>query len=120
MRAEEEKKAREQELAAAKAQVEELKKTLHDNINRTAEMQRHLYDAQEKERAALEQLNTAIRQANELSAQAEQARQNAEAREEVILTFKNKDGKVLEIKNLDELSEDKLRALGFDVEILKR
>jgi hypothetical protein len=27
---------------------------------------------------------------------------------------------VLEIKNLDELSEDKLRALGFDVEILKR
>jgi hypothetical protein len=38
----------------------------------------------------------------------------------VILTFKNKEGKVLEIKNLDELSEDKLRALGFDVEILKQ
>lgn len=120
MRAEEEKKAREQELAAAKAQVDELKKTLSESINRTAEMQRTLHDAQDKERAALEQLNTAIRQANDLSAQAEQARQNAESREEVILTFKNKEGKVLEIKNLDELSEDKLRALGFDVEILKR
>ena len=120
MRAEEEKKARVQELAAAKAQVEELKKTLSESINRTADMQRHLYEAQEKERAALEQLNAAIRQANDLSAQAEQARQNAESREEVILTFRNKDGKVLEIKNLDELSEDKLRALGFDVEVLKR
>ncbi|MBV6439670.1 MAG: hypothetical protein EPGJADBJ_01317 [Saprospiraceae bacterium] len=120
MKAEEEKKAREQELAAAKAQVEDLKKTLNESIYRTAEMQRHLHEAQDKERAALEQLNTAIRQANELSAQAEQARQNAESREEVILTFKNKDGKVLEIKNLDELSEDKLRALGFDVEVLRR
>lgn len=120
MLAEEARKAREQELAAAKAQVEELKKTLSDNIVRTTEMQRQLHEAQDKERAALEQLNTAISQANFLAVQAEQARQNAEAREEVILTFKNKEGKVLEIKNLDELSEDKLRALGFDVEILKR
>ena len=120
MKAEEEKKAREQELLAAKAQVDELKKSLSESLNRSAEMQRHLQDAQEKERAALEQLNSAIKQANDLAAQAEQARQNAESREEVILTFKNKEGKVLEIKNLDELSEDKLRALGFDVEILKR
>ncbi len=119
-KAEEEKKAREQELADAKAQVEGLKKTLNDNIVRTGEMQRQLQDAQEKEQAALEQLNTAIRQANDLAAQAEQARQNAENREDVILTFKNKDGKVLEIKNLEELSEEKLRALGFDVEILKK
>lgn len=119
-KAEEEKKAREQELADAKAQVEGLKKTLNDNIVRTGEMQRQLQDAQEKEQAALEQLNKAIRQANDLAAQAEQARQNAENREDVILTFKNKDGKVLEIKNLEELSEEKLRALGFDVEILKK
>ena len=120
LKAEEEKKAREQELADAKAQVENLKKTLSDNITRTGEMQRQLQDAQEKERLALEQLNSAIRQAGDMAARAEQARQNAESREEVILTFKNKDGKVLEIKNLEELSEEKLRALGFDVEILKR
>ncbi len=120
LRAEEERKAREQALSEARAQVEDLKKTLHDNIARTGEMQRQLQEAQDKEHAALEQLNAAIRQANELSTQAEQARQNAESREEVILTFKNKDGKVLEIKNLEELSEEKLRALGFDVEILKK
>ncbi len=120
LKAEEEKRAREQELADAKAQVEGLKKTLNDNIARTGEMQHQLREAQEKERVALEQLNNAIRQANDLATQAEQARQNAESREDVILTFKNKDGKVLEIKNLEELSEEKLRALGFDVEVLKK
>lgn len=119
-RAEEERNARQQELAAAKTQVEELKKTLNDNIVRTGEMQRNLSEAQERERQALDQLNTAIRQANFMTMQAEQARQQAENREEMILTFKNKDGKVLEIKSLEELSEEKLRALGFDVEILKR
>ena len=120
LKAEEERKAREQALAEAKAQVEDLKKTLSESIGRTTEMQRQLHAAQDKERTALEQLNMAIRQANEMTAQADIARQNAESREEVILTFKNKDGKVLEIKSLDELSEDNLRALGFDVEILKR
>lgn len=67
-----------------------------------------MQDAQERERAALQQLNDAIRQANEMSVRAQAAQQVAESRENVILTFKNKDGKVLEIKNLDELSEDKL------------
>ena len=119
-KADEEKRAREQELAAAKSQVEELKKSLGETLDRSSEMQRDLQDAQERERAALQQLNDAIRQANEMSARAQVAQQNAESRENVILTFKNKDGKVLEIKNLDELSEDKLRALGFDVEILKK
>jgi len=120
LRADEERNARQQELAAAKAQVEELKKTMYDNIARTGEMQRSLAEAQDKERAALEQLNLAIRQAIDMTAQADQARQQSDSREEMILTFKNKDGKVLEIKNLEELSEEKLRALGFDVEILKR
>ncbi len=119
-KAEEDKKAREQELAAAKSQVEDLKKTLGESINRSAEMQRELQQAQEKEHAALNQLNDAIRQANEMADKAQTAQQNAESRESVILTFKNKEGKVLEIKNLEELSEEKLRALGFDVELLKR
>lgn len=120
LRADEERNARQQELAAAKSQVEEMKKTLSDNIVRTGEMQRSLSEAQEKERIALDQLNAAIREANFMTMQADQARQQSENREEVILTFKNKDGKVLEIKSLEELSEEKLRALGFDVEILKR
>lgn len=120
LKADEERNARQQELAAAKTQVEELKQTLHDNIARTGEMQHSLAEAQEKERTALIQLNEAIRQANVMTAQADQARQQADSREDVIVTFKNKDGKVLEIKNLEELSEEKLRALGFDVEILKR
>ncbi len=119
-RADEERNARQQELATAQAQVDELKRTLHDNITRTGEMQHALSEAQDKEHAALEQLNTAIRQATDMTAQAEQARQQADSREDVILTFKNKEGKVLEIKSLEELSEEKLRALGFDVEILKR
>jgi hypothetical protein len=55
-----------------------------------------------------------------MTARAQAAQQNVENREEIILTFKNKEGKVLEIKSLEELSEEKLRALGFDVEILKR
>ena len=116
----EEKKAREAELANAKAQVDDLKKTLGESINRSAEMQRDLQNAQDKERIALQQLNEAIKQANDMADKAQSAQQNAENRESVILTFKNKEGKVLEIKNLEELSEEKLRALGFDVELLKR
>lgn len=119
-KAEEEKKAREAELAAAKAQVEDLKKSLGESLNRSAEMQRDLQAAQDKEHAALQQLNDAIHQANVMADKAQVAQQNAESRENVILTFRNKEGKVLEIKNLEELSEEKLRALGFDVELLKQ
>jgi hypothetical protein len=83
-------------------------------------MQCQLQEAQERERKALDQLQSAIRQADDMTAKAQAAQQNMESKEEIILTFKNKDGKVLEIKSLDELSEEKLRELGFDVEILKR
>lgn len=118
--AEEEKKSREQEVLSAKNQVEELRRTLSESLVRTVDMQRQLQEAQEKERCALDQLNTAIQRADEMTARAQTAQQNVENREEIIITFKNKEGKVLEIKNLEELSEEKLRALGFDVEILKR
>lgn len=120
IRAEEDKKAREQEVLLAKNQVEELRKTLNESLVRTVDMQHQLQDAQERERCALDQLNTAIRRADEMTTRAQAAQQNVENKEEIILTFKNKDGKVLEIKSLEELSEAKLRELGFDVEILKR
>ena len=120
MRADEEKKAREQEALAAKNQVEELRRTLSESLVRTVDMQGQLHEAQDRERAALEQLHAAIRRADEMTARAQAAQQNVENREEIILTFKSKEGKVLEIKSLEELSEEKLRELGFDVEILKR
>ncbi len=118
-RAEEERKGRASEVAAAKAQVEDLKKTLGDNIVKTEEMQRELREAQERERTALDQLHPAIQRADEMTARAQTAQQNVDSRENIILTFKNKEGKVLEIKNLEELSQEKLRELGFDVEILR-
>ncbi|MEI6411026.1 MAG: hypothetical protein WCR52_16685 [Bacteroidota bacterium] len=117
-RAEEEKYAREAELAAAKAQVEDLKKVLNQNIVKSEEMQQRLQDAQDNEKKAITQLHQAIDRADDMAARAQTAQQNVENKENVILTFKNKEGKVLEIKNLEELSQDKLRELGFDVEIL--
>lgn len=120
LKAQEEKHAREAELSAAKAQVEDMKRLLTHNLARSEEMQRHLGEAQEREKAALEQLNTAIRLADDMTQKAAHAQQNVENRENVILTFKNKEGKVLEIKSLEELSAAKLQELGFDVEILKR
>jgi hypothetical protein len=117
--ADEARKAREQELAAAKAQVEDYKRMLTSNLAQSEEMHRQLREAQERERGALEQLNQAIRQADEMTARAQRETANAENREQVILTFKNKDGKVLEIKSLEELSQEKLRELGFDVEVLR-
>jgi hypothetical protein len=117
-KAEDEKRARENELVAAKLQVEELKSILSNNLIKTEEMQHALLNAQEKEKQALTQLQQAIRQADEMSARAIAAQQQAETKESVILTFKNKEGKVLEIKNLEELSQEKLRELGFDVEVL--
>lgn len=117
-RAEEEKHAREAELAAAKAQVEDLKKILNQNIVKSEEMQKNLQDAQDRERTAITQLHQAIERADDMAARAQTAQQNMENKENVILTFKNKDGKVLEIKNLEELSQDKLKELGFDVEVL--
>ncbi len=118
-RAEEDRKSRESEVAMAKTQVEDLKKALGDNMVKTEEMHRQLRDAQDKERVALDQLHTAIQRADEMTSRAQVAQQNADSRENIILTFKSKDGKVLEIKSLEELSQEKLRDLGFDVEILK-
>jgi len=118
-RAEEERQARLGEVAAAKQQVEDLKKALGENIVKSEEMQRQLREAQDKEHVALGQLTTAIQRADEMTTKAQAAQQNVESRENIILTFKNKEGKVLEIKSLEELSQEKLRELGFDVEILK-
>lgn len=118
-RAEEERKAKENELREARAQVEDLKRILTHNIERSENLQQQLQEAQAHESAALEQLNLAIRQAEELSGQAQRAQTTADDHETIIVTLRNRDGKALEIKSLEELSPEKLQALGFDVEILK-
>ncbi|MEZ4920761.1 MAG: hypothetical protein R2792_16790 [Saprospiraceae bacterium] len=119
-KAEESKKSKENELAAAKAQVEELRRLLGQSVETNAELQREIGEAQEKERRALEQYEQAQREAARLALQADRDQAASDQQENMIVTFKNKEGKVLEIKSLEELSNDKLQELGFDVEVLKK
>ena len=140
LRADEERKARENELNAAKAQVEDMKRALSHSVEKSAELQRQLmtrlpgthillnetidgtFPAHHPDPTVpknLVQLQDAIRQANELGQKAQTEQQLVESRERVILTFKNKEGKTLDVGSLDELSPEKLRELGFDVEILR-
>lgn len=119
LKAEEEKKARENDLAAVRAQVDELRCVLGETAVQNAGLQKQLKDAIERENIALQELNTARKNSEALDVQANTAAQTAEAAEKMIVTFRNKEGKVLEIKSLEELSPEKLSELGFDVEILK-
>ena len=119
LKAEEEKKARENDLAAVRAQVDELRCVLGETAVQNAGLQKQLKDAIERENIALQELNTARKNSDDLDVQANTAAQTAEAAEKMIVTFRNKEGKVLEIKSLEELSPEKLSELGFDVEILK-
>lgn len=116
---EEEKKARESDLAAVRTQVEELRRLLGQSVQQNATLQRQLSDTQEKERAAITALESAKQQSDAAAKQAQEEQQDVDSKEKLIVTFKNKDGKVLEIKSLEELSPEKLQELGFDVEVLK-
>ena len=119
IKAEEEKKARENDFAAIRTQVEELKCLLGETAVQNAGLQKQLSEAVERERIALYELNEARKNSELLTTQANNEQQKADAAEEVIVTFKNKEGKVLEIKSLEELSPEKLSELGFDVQILQ-
>jgi len=118
-KAEEEKKARESELNSAKAMVEELKKQLSKTTEQSEELKKQFELAQEKEKKAVEDLSTAKIQSQDLKTKAQDAQDHADTQENIIVTFKNKTGEVLEVKNLKELSPEKLKELGFDVDILK-
>jgi hypothetical protein len=118
-KAEEEKNARENDLAAVRSQVDELRRLLGQSVEQRADLQRQLADAQDRERTATTQAAAAQQQSDTLRQQAQQAQQSADNGEQVIVTFKNKEGKVLEIKSLEELSSEKIKELGFDVEILR-
>ncbi len=119
VKAEEEKRARENDLAAVKSQIDELRCLLGESVEKNAAMQRDLSEAIERERTAAYQLAEAQKNAEKMTQTADTAARNADSNEKLIVTFKNKEGKVLEFSSLEELSPEKLRELGFDVEILK-
>jgi hypothetical protein len=118
-KAEEERRGVENVLAAAQAQVNKLQKELDEKSGQASDLQRQMKEALEREQNATQLLSDANRRSDEMNALAQKAQQSAERGEKVILSFRNKDGKVLEIKSLDELSQEKMRELGFEVEVLK-
>lgn len=119
LKAEEERKAREQDLVSVRCQVDELQRLLGQSVVQNAELQRQLVEAREKERQAALDAAQAKLQSEQLNRQAVAEQQQSDRTENLIVTFRNREGKVLEIKSLEELSPEKLQALGFDVEVLK-
>lgn len=78
-----------------------------------------MQEVKAREEEARRQLEEAQRQAELLTTKAAVEVKEAENAEKVIVTVRNKDGQVLEIKSLEELSKEKLQEMGFDLEILK-
>lgn len=118
-KAEEEKRARENELAAVKTQIENLRVLLGESVEKNATLQKELTETIERGREATARLQEAQQVADSLSRHAAKEEEQVASTEKLIVTFKNKEGKVLEISDLNDLSPDKLQMLGFDVEILK-
>lgn len=119
LKAEEEKKARENDLAAIRAQVEDLRCLLGESVEQNAGLQKKLNDALNRESVAKQELSQAQKMAEEMTHKANIQTDSAESMEKIILTVKNKDGQVLEIKSMDALSLEKLQEMGFNTEILK-
>ena len=118
-KAEEEKRTRENELTAVKSQIDDLRCLLGESVEKNAILQREISEAIARKEEAAYKLSAAQKNADHLTKTAEKEAENAASNEKVIVTFKNKEGKVLEISSLEELSPDKMKELGFDVEILK-
>ena len=118
-KAEEERKAREHDLAAVRAQLEDLYCLLGESLEQNAKIQKQMQLVKEQEAQARKQLEEAQRQAAILTSKAAFEFKEVENAEKVIVTVRNKDGQVLEIKSLEELSKEKLQEMGFDLEILK-
>jgi hypothetical protein len=88
-------------------------------LEQNAKIQKQMQLVKEQEAQARKQLEEAQRQADILTSKAAFEFKEAENAEKVIVTVRNKDGQVLEIKSLEELSKEKLQEMGFDLEILK-
>jgi lipopolysaccharide export LptBFGC system permease protein LptF len=81
-----------------------------------------LEEAQKDISKAREALQKAEEKAKAMETSAQTAKTKSLDGEKLIITVKNPQGKdnVLEIKNLDELGKEKLKALGFDVDALPK
>jgi hypothetical protein len=81
-----------------------------------------LEDAQKDIVKAREALQKAEEKAKAMETSAQTAKTKSLDGEKLIITVKNPEGKdnVLEIKNLDELSKEKLKALGFDMDAMPK
>ncbi|MEZ4918799.1 MAG: hypothetical protein R2792_06790 [Saprospiraceae bacterium] len=114
------KKSKENELAAAKAQVEELRCLLGQSAETTPNC--NAKSAKHRKRS-VGRSNSTNKHTKEkqhgLRCRQIGIRLLPDQQENMIVTFKNKEGKVLE-ESLEELSNDKLQELGFDVEVLKK
>jgi hypothetical protein len=121
-KAEEARKARENELNALKAELENLKKIFASNSDNSKVLQKQLEEAQKDISKAREALQKAEEKAKAMETSAQTAKTKSLDGEKLIITVKNPQGKdnVLEIKNLDELGKEKLKALGFDVDALPK
>jgi paraquat-inducible protein B len=121
-KAEEARKSRENELNALKSEIESLKKLLTSNSDNSKQLQKQLDDMQKSVAAANDALKKAEEKAKSLESAAQNARAKSQDGEKLVITVKNTDGKdnVLEITNLDELSKEKLKGLGFDIDALPK
>lgn len=119
IKAEEEKNARENDLAVVKTKIEELRLLLGESTEQNAGLQKQIKEATEREHLAMAKLAEAQTNATSLQQKAEKEQQKADLSEKVIVSVRNKDGNVLEIISLEELSSEKLTELGFDAVLLK-
>lgn len=118
-KAEETRKGLESELNTVRAQVDELRRLLGQSVEQNTALQKQITETQSKEKTLAIELEAAKQTALNADAQARQEQALAQQTESIIVTFQNKEGAVLEIKNLNEVGAEKLRELGFELEPLE-
>ncbi len=122
LRAEENQKSRENMLNAVKYEVGELRKQLADQSSQSSELKKQLEEAVSRERNATVQLQSAQQLAVASALQAQKAATSAEKQQNLLVSLKNKNGQetVLELKSLNTTGVEKLKEMGFDVNLLQQ
>jgi hypothetical protein len=121
VQAEENQKSRENMLNAVKSEVGELRKQLADQSSQSSDLKKQLDEALLREKNATLQLQNAQQLAMASALQAQQAENSAEKQQKLLVSLKNKNGQetVLELKSLNTSGMEKLKEMGFDVNLLQ-
>jgi hypothetical protein len=121
VQAEENQKSRENMLNAVKSEVGELRKQLADQSSQSSDLKKQLDEALLREKNATLQLQNAQQLATASALQAQQAENSAEKQQKLLVSLKNKNGQetVLELKSLNTSGMEKLKEMGFDVNLLQ-